>query len=197
MTDTNETAQNTYDYFAFGKVYGTPTENVTNPYRYTGRVWDPEIDQHYYRYRMYDQDVGRFPARDPIGWLGGVHLYGYVLDNPLLARDPMGQIDMRKECPTAWDSRAVLPTPTTDLRPVVKEAVIDGAEKAVKATAVGMATGVVGAASPAVGKVVEGIQKAEELHDRAKDISDNERKKKGEEPAPDPWWKKVLPWNWF
>ena len=29
LIDSNEATQNSYDYFAFGKVYGTPTENVT------------------------------------------------------------------------------------------------------------------------------------------------------------------------
>jgi len=29
-----------YDYFAFGKQYGTPTEYLTQPFRFTRRAWD-------------------------------------------------------------------------------------------------------------------------------------------------------------
>ena len=51
LIDANEATQNrrersdrrgrrphSYDYFAFGSVYGSPTENVTQPFRFTARA---------------------------------------------------------------------------------------------------------------------------------------------------------------
>jgi RHS repeat-associated protein len=64
ITDSSEVAQNTYDYYAFGSVVGTPTENVTNDYRFTGRRWDSESSLYYYRARMYAPTYGRFIQRD-------------------------------------------------------------------------------------------------------------------------------------
>jgi len=87
ITDSSEVAQNTYDYYAFGLVLGTPTENVTNGYRFTARRWDAESSLYYYRARMYAPTYGRFTARDPI--LEG-NLYIYVINNPLSLVDPYG-----------------------------------------------------------------------------------------------------------
>lgn len=42
------------------------------------------------RYRAYDVNTGRWLSRDPIGMRGGINLYGYCLDNPILLEDPLG-----------------------------------------------------------------------------------------------------------
>lgn len=39
VIDANEATQNNYDYEAFGKVYGSPTENVIQPFRFTARAF--------------------------------------------------------------------------------------------------------------------------------------------------------------
>jgi RHS repeat-associated protein len=57
---------------------------------YTGREWDAEANLYYYRARWYDPQVGKFISEDPIGLKGGINLYGYVENNPLGFRDPMG-----------------------------------------------------------------------------------------------------------
>jgi uncharacterized protein RhaS with RHS repeats len=42
-------------------------------------------------HRDYDPEVGRWTAKDPIGFAGGdTDLYGYVLNNPVLLFDPSG-----------------------------------------------------------------------------------------------------------
>ena len=75
---------------------GTPlkrvngTESVTNPYGFTGRVLDNESGLMYYRARYYDANVGRFINEDPIGLLGGINLYAYVLNDSVNAVDPDG-----------------------------------------------------------------------------------------------------------
>lgn len=57
---------------------------------FTGREWDPETGLYYYRARYYDAKVGRFISEDPIGFDGGVNLYAYVYDNPVIFTDPTG-----------------------------------------------------------------------------------------------------------
>lgn len=47
----------------------------------------------YYRYRMYNSGLGRFVHRDPIGYEGGINVYGYVSGNPVNATDPMGLLE--------------------------------------------------------------------------------------------------------
>jgi RHS repeat-associated protein len=90
LTDSSEVAQNTYDYYAFGSVIGTPTENITNDYRFTCRRWDAESNLYYYRARMYAPTYGRFLTPDPLGPETASNLYLYVLNRPVNARDPQG-----------------------------------------------------------------------------------------------------------
>jgi RHS repeat-associated protein len=45
---------------------------------------------YYYGYRFYDPNTQRWPSRDPIGELGGINLYAYVLNDPLNLIDPYG-----------------------------------------------------------------------------------------------------------
>ena len=41
-------------------------------------------------FRAYDADSGRWLSADPIGEIGGINLYGYVLNNPVNWADPLG-----------------------------------------------------------------------------------------------------------
>jgi RHS repeat-associated protein len=45
---------------------------------------------HYYGYRYYDPNTGRWPSRDPIGERGGVNLYGFLNNNALTKYDLLG-----------------------------------------------------------------------------------------------------------
>ena len=90
VLDTDEATQNAYNYYAFGSQYGSPTANVTNPYRYTSRRYDAESALHYYRWRMYVDSSGRFTARDPVGFEGGSNLYVYVQNMAANGVDPRG-----------------------------------------------------------------------------------------------------------
>jgi RHS repeat-associated protein len=80
---------NTYTYDAFGKQTAS-TGTIVNPFRYTGRELDAETGLYNYRFRYYDQNVGRFLSEDPILWDGGINLYRYADGNPVSKVDPMG-----------------------------------------------------------------------------------------------------------
>lgn len=71
--------------------YGNSTSNSLTRYGYTGRELDADTGLMYYRARWYDPQLGRFISEDPIGFAGGdVNNFGYVRNNPLNWKDPMG-----------------------------------------------------------------------------------------------------------
>lgn len=81
----NLTSQTSYDAF------GNQTANLNTRYGFTGRERDDFTGLIYYRARWYDTNLGRFISEDPIGLNGGdVNLFGYVLNNPLRFKDPLG-----------------------------------------------------------------------------------------------------------
>ncbi len=71
-----------------------PQSTIGNPYRFTGRRFDPETGWYHYRTRHLDPVAGRFTTRDTIGiWADPINLgngYTYVANNPLSLLDPMG-----------------------------------------------------------------------------------------------------------
>jgi RHS repeat-associated protein len=73
-------------------VSGTPqsSDQLGNPWTYTGRFHDEETGLYYYRARYYSPEAGRFLQRDPIEYLGGSNLYEYCASGPVDAVDPMG-----------------------------------------------------------------------------------------------------------
>ncbi len=55
---------------------------------------------YYYGYRYYDPVTGRWPSRDPIGERGGVNLYAFVKNDPIVSRDYLGLRSISS--PSTW-----------------------------------------------------------------------------------------------
>jgi len=66
----------------------------TNPYRYTGYMYDEETGLYYLMARYYDAEVGRFITRDAFAGFSSkpqsLNLYAYSYNNPVRLIDPNG-----------------------------------------------------------------------------------------------------------
>jgi RHS repeat-associated protein len=99
-------------YNAFGRVtITTPAATVDKPtitsnLRLPGQYEDIETGLYYNWNRFYSPDEGRYVTSDPIGLMGGINQYAYVLGNPMYYIDPVGLKpgELFKNCDdAAWD----------------------------------------------------------------------------------------------
>jgi RHS repeat-associated protein len=97
VLDSSGNVKNTYTYTPFGQDPNSQfAETVDNPFKFTGQWFDSEIGQYYLRARMYDPQLMRFSAIDPV--LGEphrpqtFHMYLYCVNDPLNSMDPDGRI---------------------------------------------------------------------------------------------------------
>jgi RHS repeat-associated protein len=89
LTDGSGVVQARYDYDPYGrrtKIGGT----LDADFGFTGHYYHAASNLHLALYRAYDADLGRWLSRDPIGEKGGVNLYAYVLNQPMLSVDRLG-----------------------------------------------------------------------------------------------------------
>jgi RHS repeat-associated protein len=96
--------------------YGIPAASNTGRFQYTGQAFLPELGMYYYRARMYSPTLGRFLQTDPIGYRGGLNLYGYVGDDPVNHTDPSGTVQCDRADPRCSDvHKAAAEARTTSL----------------------------------------------------------------------------------
>jgi RHS repeat-associated protein len=87
------TLLNQISYDSFGNLTNQTNASVTFRFGYTGREFDSETGQYYYRARYYDPKVGRFTSEDPIGFSAGdTNLSRYVFNSPTNFTDPSGEL---------------------------------------------------------------------------------------------------------
>ncbi|MPV86678.1 RHS repeat-associated core domain-containing protein [Ostreibacterium oceani] len=95
-TDTGVTAQQ-IDYDVWGNVLSDTNPNF-QPFYFAGGLYDTDTKLTRFGARDYDAEIGRWTAKDPIGFAGGLtSLYDYVGGDPVNFIDPSGLEGM-------WDS---------------------------------------------------------------------------------------------
>ena len=112
-----------YVYTPFG--VESPLETSGNPFRYTGRRFDPETGFFYYRARYYWPEIGRFLEVDPVGYADQENLYAYVGNNPLNATDPSGAVGCSTNASGAGNDGSYLCDTLNEARDKVREEVQD------------------------------------------------------------------------
>jgi RHS repeat-associated protein len=88
LTDSSGTIQTQYTYEPFGNATVSGAANG-NSYQFTGRENDG-TGLYYSRHRYYHPSFQRFISQDPLGFIGGVNMYGYVGNNPTNFTDHVG-----------------------------------------------------------------------------------------------------------
>jgi RHS repeat-associated protein len=95
-------------------------------------------------YRFYNPDTGRFLTRDPLGYDGGINLYSYTRNNPVMNADPFGLWDALDSIQAVADIVGLIPIAN------IPAEIISGAISGVKGDTVGVSLSVAGLI-PAVG----------------------------------------------
>jgi len=100
LIDTSGTVQERYYYDPYGKrtiLNDSWGARGSSSYDWTlghqGLMLDSETGLYYNRARMLHPTLGR----DPLGYIGGVNLYGYARNTPILLRDPLGLLECNKD----------------------------------------------------------------------------------------------------
>jgi RHS repeat-associated protein len=92
-----------YRYLPFGRmeVTGTPGDN---PFTYSGIFGVQHQGEGLYAMgqRFYDASISRFLHRDPLGIAGGINLYAYADNSPVLLSDPRGEVPWPALLAAAW-----------------------------------------------------------------------------------------------
>ena len=79
------------DYDSFGNIINDTNPSFEVSFGFAGGLHDRDTGLVRFGYRDYDPDIGRWTAKDPIGFAGGdTDLYGYVLSDPINFVDPFG-----------------------------------------------------------------------------------------------------------
>ena len=97
-----------YAYDAWGNIQilqDTDGIATLNPFRYRSYYFDEETGLYYLQSRYYDPELGRFISADSIEYLapetlGGLNLYAYCGNNPVMGIDPNGNAWWN---PFSWD----------------------------------------------------------------------------------------------
>ncbi|HUV04467.1 MAG TPA: RHS repeat-associated core domain-containing protein [Armatimonadota bacterium] len=111
MTDSDQAVTMACIYDAYGNLLAEYPSSSAQSLGYAGqdRYYADSTGLDYLKARYYDPAVGRFISRDPIGYEGGLNLYGYVAGVPTVAVDPQGTSAAGDALGAAWGFMKELP----------------------------------------------------------------------------------------
>jgi RHS repeat-associated protein len=93
ITDESGSVIKAIEYDSFGNVVSDSNSAFEIPFGFAGGLKDSDTSLLRFGYRDYDPQIGRWTARDPIGFAGGdTYLYGYVASDPVNFVDFNGMI---------------------------------------------------------------------------------------------------------
>ncbi|MCU7835371.1 MAG: hypothetical protein KZQ83_08960 [gamma proteobacterium symbiont of Taylorina sp.] len=78
------------DYDEYGNILNDSNPGF-QPFGFAGGIYDRDTNLIRFGARDYDPVTGRWTAKDPIGFEGGLNVYAYVENNPVNFIDPSGQ----------------------------------------------------------------------------------------------------------
>lgn len=91
LFDSSGNRQAKFEYTPYGETLSSEgIKTASMPFLYSCEYHDEDLGLIYYNYRHYNPQDGRWISRDPIGEKGGVHLYGFVKNNPVLISEYLG-----------------------------------------------------------------------------------------------------------
>ncbi|WP_411748432.1 RHS repeat domain-containing protein [Reinekea sp.] len=91
ITDATGTVVKQIEYDAYGNVINDTNPAMDIPFGFAGGLKDNHTGLIRFGYRDFDPEIGRWTARDPIGFAGGdTNLYGYVGGSPIQFVDSTG-----------------------------------------------------------------------------------------------------------
>ena len=88
-TDPNQAISWRWEGKAFGNT-APQSFGVTINLRFPAQYFDAESGLHYNYFRDYDPGLGRYIESDPIGLFGGINVFSYANNRPIVAIDPYG-----------------------------------------------------------------------------------------------------------
>jgi RHS repeat-associated protein len=95
-------------YDSFGNILEDTNPSFTMPFGFACGLHDRDTGLVRFGYRDYDPEVGRWLAKDPIGFGGGdTDLYGYVLNDPVNFVDLIGLFSLGDAI--SWSSSIMIP----------------------------------------------------------------------------------------
>ena len=94
LVDETGTVMDRYTYDAWGNVQesGASQHAIDNRFLFQGREYSFATGLYNFRARWYNPQTGRWLSNDPIGISGGLNLYAFCGNNPMMYRDPDGEI---------------------------------------------------------------------------------------------------------